>query len=164
MRTVYRVLAYVIALEVLVQGAMMTFAVFGLRHWIDEGGVLDEAIVQNHAEGFGEVVGFRLHATNEQMIVPAIAVLLLISAFFTKVSKAVGWAVIVLLSVVVQVLLGLFAIDAPALGILHGINGILLFAFALFAARSAHVSGARSLPASRGTADVGRSGVIRSTS
>ncbi|MCH6166142.1 hypothetical protein [Pseudonocardia alaniniphila] len=163
MRTVYRVLAYVIALEVLVQGAMITFAVFGLRHWIDEGGVLDETIVQNHAEGFGEVVGFRLHATNEQVIVPAIAVLLLISAFCAKVPKAVMWAVIVLLSVVVQVLLGLFALDAPALGILHGINGILLFAFALVAARSADVSGAGPLRASRDAADLGRSGVIRST-
>jgi hypothetical protein len=164
MRTVYRVLAYVIALEVVVQGAMMTFAVFGLRHWIDEGGVLDETIVQSHAEGFGEVVGFRLHATNEQVIVPAIAVLFLVSAFFAKVSKAVGWAVIVLLSVVVQVLLGLFAIDAPALGILHGINGCLLLVFALLAARRADVAGAGPERASRDAAGVNRSGVIRSTS
>jgi len=155
MKTVYRVLAYMIALEVLFQGAMIAFAVFGLRHWIDEGGVLDRAIVQNHAEGFSEVVGFQLHATNGQLIVPAIAVLLLISSFFAKVSRAVAWALIVLLSVVVQVLLGLFAIDAPALGILHGINGILLFAFAVVAARRADVSGAGSLPASRDTANVG---------
>ena len=164
MKAVYRVLAYLIALEVLFQGAAITFAVFGLKHWIDEGGVLDGPTVHNHAEGFSEVVGFQLHATNGQMIVPAIAVLLLISSFFAKVSRAVVWALIVLLSVVVQVLLGLFATDAPALGILHGINGILLFAFAVAAARRPDVSGAGSPPASRHTADVGRSRVIRSTS
>jgi hypothetical protein len=155
MKTVYRVLAYLIALEVLFQGALNDFAVFGLRHWIDEGGVLDGATVQNHAEGFSEAVGFQLHATNGQMIIPVIAVLLLISSFFAKVPRAVASALTVLLSVVVQVLLGLFAIDAPALGILHGINGILLFAFAVVAARRADVSGAGSLPASRDTANVG---------
>ena len=149
MRTVYRVLAYLIALEVLLQAAMIAFAVFGLRHWIDEGGVLDGPTVQNHAEGFGEVVGFQLHAMNGQMIVPVIAVLLLVSSFFAKVSRAEVWALIVLLSVVVQVLLGLFAVGAPALGILHGINGVLLFAVAVVAARRADVSGAGSLPASR---------------
>ena len=78
--------------------------------------------------------------------------------------KAVGWAVIVLLSVVVQVLLGLFAIDAPALGILHGINGCLLLVFALLAARRADVPGAGPVRASRDPAGVNRSGVIRSTS
>lgn len=154
MKTVYRVLAYLIALEVLLQGAMIAFAVFGLRHWIDEGGVWDSATVQHHAEGFGEVIGFRLHATNGQMIVPAIAVLLLLSSFFANVSKAVVGASIVLLSVVVQLLLGLFAVDAPALGILHGINGILLFAFAMGAARRADASGAGSVPASRDAAGV----------
>jgi hypothetical protein len=62
------------------------------------------------------------------------------------VPKAVVWAVIVLLSVVVQVLPGLFAFDAPALGIPRGISGVLLFAFAVAAARRADVSGAESLP------------------
>ena len=40
MRTVYRVLAWLVAAEVLVQAAAITWAVFGLGQWIQGGGVL----------------------------------------------------------------------------------------------------------------------------
>jgi hypothetical protein len=41
MRTTYRVLAYLVALEVAVQAAAIAFAVFGLGLWIEDGGTLD---------------------------------------------------------------------------------------------------------------------------
>jgi hypothetical protein len=46
MRTVYRVLAWIIAVEVLLQAAAITYAVFGLGKWIQEGGVLDKSVMR----------------------------------------------------------------------------------------------------------------------
>ena len=43
MRATYRVLAYLLALEVVVQAAAIAWAVFGLTAWIEGGGVLDKA-------------------------------------------------------------------------------------------------------------------------
>ena len=47
MRTVYRVLAWIIAVEVLLQAAAITYAVFGLGKWIQEGGVFDKAVIES---------------------------------------------------------------------------------------------------------------------
>ena len=107
MRTVYRVLAYVVAAEVVVQAMAMVFAIAGLGKWVDGGGVLDKAVMESDESPFPEVIGFAVHGINGMMIVPAIALLLLVSSFFAKVSGAVKWAAVVLLLVVVQVTLGL---------------------------------------------------------
>ena len=47
MRMVYRVLAYLIAGEVVVQAGAIAFAFFGLGAWIDGGGVLDKAAMES---------------------------------------------------------------------------------------------------------------------
>ena len=66
-----------------------------------------------------------------------VALLLLISSFFAKVPGGVKWAGLVVLLVVVQVNLGFAGHDIPALGGLHGLNALLLFAAALYTARRA---------------------------
>ena len=43
MRTVYRVLAYVIAAVVAIQAAAIGYGVFAQLNWIDKGGTLDKA-------------------------------------------------------------------------------------------------------------------------
>jgi heme A synthase len=135
MRTVYRVLAYVVAAEVVVQAMAMVFAIAGLGKWVDGGGVLDKAVMESDESPFPEVIGFAVHGINGMMIVPAIALLLLVSSFFAKVSGAVKWAAVVLLLVVVQVTLGLAGHAIPALGALHGLNALLLFSSAIYTAR-----------------------------
>jgi hypothetical protein len=133
MRSVYRVLAYVIAALVVVQAAAIAFAVFGLTKWVDDGGTLNKAAMESDDTEFTGVVGFMIHGMNGMMLIPLVALVLLIVSFFAKVPGGVKWAGFVLLSVVVQVLLGMFAHDAPALGALHGLNALILFGLAVTA-------------------------------
>ena len=60
MKTVYRVLAYVIAALVAVQAAAIGYAVFAQLHWIEGGGTLDEASFES-VPGFGAYI---FHALN----------------------------------------------------------------------------------------------------
>ncbi|HET6259014.1 hypothetical protein [Pseudonocardia sp.] len=143
MKTVYRVLAYLVALAVVIQAATIAFAVFGLLKWIDDGGVLDRAATRSGPDSFTGASGFVAHGTNGQMIVPILAVLLLVVSFFAKVQSGVVWAGAVLLTVVVEVVLGTFAHALPELGILHGILAIALFAIAVIAARQAEAAAPR---------------------
>ncbi len=155
MKSVYRALAYVVALEVVIQAAAIAFALAGLGKWISEGGVLDAAAMESESTDFTGVVGFMIHGINGQMIVPLIALLLLISSFFAKIPGGVLWAGLVLLAVVVQVLLGIFSHGAPVLGMVHGAVAFALFVFAVIAARKAEaVLGGVERTSARGTAPV----------
>ncbi|HEX6517282.1 MAG TPA: hypothetical protein VF049_17085 [Nocardioidaceae bacterium] len=131
MRTTYRVLAYLVALEVAVQAAAIAFAVFGLGKWIEDGGTLDKATMESEDSAVTGAVGFMVHGINGQLLIPLLAILLLLVSFFAKVPGGVKWAGFVLLAVVVQVLLGMFAHGAPSLGMLHGLNALVLFGVAL---------------------------------
>jgi hypothetical protein len=155
LKSVYRVLAYLVALEVVIQAAAVAFALAGLGKWISEGGVLDAAAMESESIDFTGVVGFMIHGINGQMIVPLIALLLLISSFFAKIPGGVLWAGLVLLTVVVQVLLGIFGHGTPVLGMVHGAVAFVLFTFAVIAARKAEavLGGVERTPA-RGSAPV----------
>ncbi|NYJ08939.1 hypothetical protein [Petropleomorpha daqingensis] len=139
MRTTYRVLAYLIALEVVVQAGALALGVAGLVHWVDGGGVLDSAVVEGDSDPFPEVVGLIVHGINGGIVVPVLALLLLIASFFARVPRGIPWALAVLGFVVVQVMLGYSLADVPALGAVHGINALLLFTAALITARRARV-------------------------
>ena len=137
MKTAYRVLAYLIALEVLVQAGAIAYALFGLGAWIQEGGVLDKAAMESDSVEFAGVGGFMVHGINGQMIVPLIAVLLLVASFFAGVRGGVALAGMVAGMIVAQVGLGIFGHGIPALGWLHGMLAIVLFGAAVIAARRA---------------------------
>jgi hypothetical protein len=135
MRTAYRVLAHLVAILVAIQAMAAVYAIAGLGKWIDGGGVADKAAFESD-DPFPEVVGFAVHAINGMMIIPVIALALLIISFFARVAGGVRWAVIVLVLVVVQIALGIFGHDVPALGALHGLNALVLFSAALQAGRN----------------------------
>jgi len=137
MRMVYRVLAYLVALGVVVQAMSMVYAVAGLGKWIDKGGVLDKAVMESDASPFPEVAGFAIHGINGMMIMPIIALLLLIISFFARVLGGIAWAGLVLLLVAIQITLGLAGHSIPFLGALHGLNALLLLGASLNAARLA---------------------------
>jgi hypothetical protein len=137
MKSVYRVLAYLVALEVVIQAAAIAFAIAGLGKWISEGGVLDAAAMESESTDFTGVAGFMVHGINGQMIVPLIALLLLISSFFARIPGGVLWAGLVAVTVAVQVLLGMLGHGTPVLGMLHGAVALVLFTLAVIAARKA---------------------------
>ena len=139
MRTVYRVLAWIVAVEVLLQAAAISYAIFGFGRWIEQGGVMDKSVLESQASIFPEEVGFMVHGLNGTMVVPVVALLFLIVSFFAKVPGGVALAGAVVGLVVLQVLLGLFGHGIPGLGLLHGANALALFSVAVVAARrSAH--------------------------
>jgi heme A synthase len=139
MRTTYRVLAYLIALEVVVQAAALALAFAGLVHWVDGGGVLDSGVVEGDSDPFPEFIGLIVHGINGSIVVPVLALLLVVSSFFARIPRGIPWALAVLGFVVLQVMLGFSAADVPALGAVHGINALLLFTAALLTARRARV-------------------------
>ncbi|WP_020519868.1 COX15/CtaA family protein [Catelliglobosispora koreensis] len=136
MRSFYRILAYVIAAEVAIQAMVMVYAVAGLGKWVEGGGVLDKSVMESEATPFSEVVGFAIHGINGMMVIPALALILLIVAFFVKVAGAVKFALIVVGLVALQIVLGLLGHGVPFLGALHGLNAFLLVGASLAAARN----------------------------
>lgn len=135
MRSAYRILAYIVAVEVAIEAAAIAYALAGLGKWIEDGGTLDKATMESEDTPFTGVSGFIVHGINGQMVIPLIALILLIVSFFAKIPGGSKWAGLVLLVVVIQVLLGLFSHELPQLGMLHGVNALILFATALYAGR-----------------------------
>jgi hypothetical protein len=144
MRNAYRILATIIAIEVVIQAMAMVFAVAGLGIWVDEGGVYDKAAFESEDLSFTGVGGFIVHGINGMMIIPLLGLALLIVSFFAQVPGGVKWAAIVLGAIVLQVLLGLFGHESAYVGLLHGLNAFVLLGSAGNAARLAKSAGAAS--------------------
>jgi len=136
MRRAYRVLAYVIAAEVVVQAMMIATAVAGLDHWIDGGAIVNKHVLDKNPSFTGSF-GFPAHAINGEMLIPLLAIALLVVSFFAKVPGGTRWALYVFGVIVVQVLLGVSQGDVPYLGLLHGANAFVLAMVAVLAARRA---------------------------
>jgi hypothetical protein len=78
----------------------------------------------------GENIGLELHSVVGMMVIPLLALVLLIVSFFAGVAGGVKWAAIIFGLVVLQVLLAFAASEAPAVGLLHGLNALALIAVA----------------------------------
>jgi hypothetical protein len=131
MRTVYRVLAYLLAAEVVVQGMAIAYALAGMGHWVDQdGGVVDKQLFDSDNPDFPGVGGFMIHGLNGTMIIPILVLLLLVVSFFAKVEGGVRRAAIILGLVVVQVVLGIASHSVPYLITLHVLNAFGIFVMA----------------------------------
>lgn len=137
MRMAYRIVAWAIGVLVVLQAAFMVFAVAGMTRFIDDGGVVDKGLVESDESPFPEVVGFMLHGMNGTMLIPLLALILVGISFGNHFAGAKKWALITLGLVILQVVLGYGLFGVPALGFLHGINALLLFASAVYAGRLA---------------------------
>jgi hypothetical protein len=134
-RTVYKVLAYVVAAEVVVQAMMVAWAVAGLDFWVDGGGVFDKSVMESEQTPFPEVAGIIVHGLNGGLVIPALGLLLLVSSFFAKVPGGIKFGALVFALVMIQSTLGYATHGLPFVGLLHGGNALLLFATALYTAR-----------------------------
>lgn len=128
MKQIYRVLAGLIALGVLVQAAAVAFAWFEAISAVESGQVIDS--------GYRNA-GHDIHGIVGMMVMPLLALILLITSFVTAKAVPGGrkWAGIVFGVTLLQVALAFAAfIVAPVLGALHGLNALVLFAVAVRAA------------------------------
>lgn len=140
MRNVYRVLAVVLAVEVLIQAMAIAYAIAGLGKWVeDDGGVLNKQVLDSDSPDFPGVGGFATHGINGTMIIPILVLLLLIVSFFAKVPGGVRKAAILFGLVVLQVFLGIFSHSIPFVVVLHVLNAFGILAMAITAVRSASV-------------------------
>ncbi len=141
MRTAYKLLAYAVAAEVAIQAMAVVWAMAGLGKWIQQGGVADASLMESEAIPFPEVAGFIIHGINGTFVVPIIALALMVLSFFTRQRRAIVVAVAVFVLTVLQGQLGFLGHEIPGIGALHGLNALILFATALYAARGVRISG-----------------------
>ncbi|RZU19886.1 hypothetical protein EV645_2106 [Kribbella rubisoli] len=132
MRAVYRVLAGLIAIGVVVQAMAIAVGWFTALKDMDDGLVIDKNYDGNWGHSLHSIVG--------SMIIPLLALLLLIVSFFAHVERGVRWALYVFGLVVLQIAFAFAAFAAPVVGALHGANALALLAVAGIAAR--HAAGA----------------------
>ena len=135
MRRTYAIIAWIIAGGVVVQAASIAFAMGGISHFIQDGGVIDKALVESRQATFTGVLGFPIHGIVGGMVIPLAALALLIVAFFVKLRGARLWAAIVLVLVALQITLGYSISGMPYLGLIHGANALAVLLAAIYAAR-----------------------------
>lgn len=124
------------SLAVVVQAGAIALTIAGLFTWIArDGGVLDAATLESGQLDYPEIIGFVVHGMNGMIVIPALALVLLIASFFAKVPRGVLWAVLLVVAIVVQVLLGVARV--PGLAGLHGVNALIVFALAIAAGQAA---------------------------
>ena len=139
MRRIYSAIAWIIAGGVVVQAASIAFALGGIGRYVQDGGVIDKALVESRQATFTGDLGFPIHGIVGGMVIPLAAVALLIVAFFvkargTRLRGARMWAGIVLGLVALQITLGYSITDMPYLGLIHGANALAVLLAAVYAA------------------------------
>jgi hypothetical protein len=137
MKSVYRALAGLIAIGVVVQAMAIALAWFTVLKDTDDGLVFDKNSEFN--------LGHLIHSIVGSGVIPLLAIVLLIISFFAKVQGGVRWALYVFGLVVLQFALAAVSFSAPVVGALHGLNAFALLGVASMAARKA--SGPSVVPA-----------------
>ncbi|GAA1614689.1 hypothetical protein GCM10009789_81010 [Kribbella sancticallisti] len=127
MRATYRVLASAIAVAVVLQIASIALAGFTIASDAEDGATIG-ADYTNFGQSYHSIAG---------TAIALVALIFLIVSFLTDVPRGRMLAGIVLGLVVVQFLLAVVSFGLPALGVLHGINGLAIAGVAGAASRRA---------------------------
>src|SRR3954467_7920861 len=119
MRTALRVLFYLMAAEVLVQGMAIACGCAVLGRWIDDGHSATKALFEDDNAKFGGSAGFGIQFINGIMVIPGAVLRTPILSLFSGVPAATRNAAVLLGLVIVQVGLGLSSHSLPGLILLH---------------------------------------------
>jgi len=139
MRATYKILGHTIAGLVAVQAAAIAMWVFGMFHWIDDGGnTVTPQLADDFLEGVTGSVGITIHSFGA-IAIAVLAIVLLIVSFFAKIPSGVKWASFVFLAVLFQWVIAIASFSIPGLGFLHGANALVVLGVSLRAAKQASV-------------------------
>ncbi|ADB30852.1 hypothetical protein Kfla_1757 [Kribbella flavida DSM 17836] len=127
MRTAYRALASAIALAVVLQVASIALAGFTIAGDAQDGAAIG-ADYTNLGQSFHSTAG---------IAIGLVALIFLIVSFLTDVPRGRMLAGVVVGLVVLQFVLAVASFGLPALGVLHGINGLAIAGVAGAASRRA---------------------------
>ena len=145
MRKTYRILAYTIAVLVVVQAGAIAWAFFGVNDWItNDGGVINKAYLESEGGEmqFTAEWGFAIHMFyNGTLLIPLVTLATLVVSFFAKVPGGIKYAVTLVVLVILQIIVlpGLSHSVGSGFGALHGINAMVLLGVAIMAGRRASV-------------------------
>jgi hypothetical protein len=132
----FRILNYLISAEVLVQAAMIAWAIFGLSKYVDDGGVVNKDKMEGDTMLYDGEWGFIVHALNGATLIPLLGLILLIIAFFAKIPGGVRHAAILFVLILVQAfVLPILAGGAPFVGMLHGANALAILGLSIYGGR-----------------------------
>jgi hypothetical protein len=132
----YRILYYLLSLEVLIQAAVIAWWAFGVTKYADDHGSISHHQLEDG--GFGGSAGLSIHAVNGFMIIPLIALVLLVVSFLAKVPGGVRLASITFVLVLVQAyLLPALSEKSPVVGTLHGAVALAILGLSIAAPRMA---------------------------
>ena len=137
MRKTYQVLAYLLAVEVIVQASAIAYGLAGLGNWIDDNHTLTKPNWDSDNSHFTGAGGLALHGINGTMFIPLLVIILLIVSFFAKVPGGVKWAAILFGLLVLQIVLGFALGGAPWVAPLHVINAFAIMGVAAAAGKRA---------------------------
>ncbi|MET9268413.1 hypothetical protein [Kribbella sp. NPDC003557] len=129
MRNVYRVLGLLIAVAVVLQVASIALAGFTIAKDADDGTSIG-ADYSNFGQSYHSIAG---------SVIALLALAFLIVSFLTDVPRGRVLAGIVVGLVALQFVLAVVSFGVPALGLLHGINGLAIAGVASAGARRAVV-------------------------
>jgi hypothetical protein len=132
MRAVYRVLAMLIAVGVVIQAAAIAYALFDILHKTDDGQIFTKD---------SDNAGIAVHQVVGEMVVPLLVLALLIVSFFAGIPGGVKWAAITFGVLILQIVLAYASFPVPVLGTLHALNAFALAAVASIAMRQARLAG-----------------------
>ena len=130
MKKVYRVLAYLLAAEVIVQAMAVAYGIAGVGKYVEDWHPLTKAVMDADNPNFQGVGGFMIHGMNGMMVIPLLTIAFLVVSFFTKTVGASKRAGILFGMVALQITLGLSSHGVPALAPLHVLNGFGIFTLA----------------------------------
>lgn len=130
MKVTYRILTYLIASGVVLQAASIAFGFFGIGRWVVAGNTLDRHTFLHTTTELGGYTGLAIHYVVGQVIMPLLGLALFSLSFFTRVRHATTWAGALVVSIIVQLLLGLAAFHQAPAGAVHGFLAIVIFAVA----------------------------------
>jgi hypothetical protein len=125
MRKVYRVLTMAIAIAVVLQIAAIALAGFTVSKDANDGTTIG-ADYSNFGQSYHSIAG---------TAIGLLALILLIVSFLTDVPRGRAFAGIIVGLVAVQFALAVVSFGIPALGVLHGINGLAIAGIAGVAGR-----------------------------
>jgi len=144
MTKTYKILCHTIALLVVLQGAFVAWAFFGMTDWItNENGVVNKELLECEDDcesNFFAEWGFALHMFFVGfLLIPLLSLITFIVSFFAKVPGAWKWGggifvLVMLQSNVIPILAD--EID-PIFGALHGLNAFVILGVALVAGNRA---------------------------
>ena len=134
MRRTYSVIAWIIAAGVVVQASSIAFGVAGMVVYVQDGGVVDKALVEARQQAFVGELGFMVHAIVGGGVIPLAAIALLIVSFFVKARGVRMWAAITFGLVALQATLGFAIHGTPYAGLVHGANALAVLSAAVYTA------------------------------